>query len=190
VPQPPLPPKPPAPAPGPVAPGPNVTIAADSNAPTAFGAIYDRQTHEWAIPYVAPTRYRLRLNLSGVTATKAKPIRWQLSSPENRFNPFTIIDDGSVRAINGQKGVTAELPAAGPMQVTVTGPGASAGPRTINLKDYLVVSIGDSYSSGQGNPDQPGIPTAGSGARPRTIGGRAAPASMKSSGDGGLLLSM
>jgi hypothetical protein len=59
--------------------------------------------------------------------------------------------------------VTAELPAAGPVRVTVTGQGPPV-VTDVNLKNYLVVSIGDSYASGQGNPDQNGVPTVGSSA--------------------------
>ncbi len=150
-------------------PGPALTLRASSNAPIRFEELYDRRTHKWRPAYVFPSEYRLELNLTRVTPTAARPLVWRIESLENRFRPIEIrqtqteqsIELGFVSIRLG--GVTARLPAAGPVRVTVTGPGA--GPtrtHTVNLRDYLVVSIGDSYSSGQGNPDQDGIPTVGS----------------------------
>ena len=96
--------------------------------------------------------------------TRSKPLTWHLESLEQRFQEFDITEDGILRALTGQRGVTAELPAAGPVRVTVTGQVGPPIVTTVNLKDYLVVSIGDSYASGQGNPDQNGVPTVGSSA--------------------------
>jgi hypothetical protein len=85
----------------------------------------------------------------------------------NRFRPIEIVQTGLVDQLpifGGGGGVTARIPSAGPVRVTVSGQGLGPDPRVydINVKDYLVVSIGDSYSSGQGNPDRNGIPAVGS----------------------------
>lgn len=36
--------------------------------------------------------------------------------------------------------------------------GEQTASRTVEIEDYLIVSVGDSYASGQGNPDRPGRP--------------------------------
>jgi hypothetical protein len=143
--------------------GPAVTIAATSNAPINVEQVYDRRRHEWNKSYVVPSEYRLGLNMTRVRPTPANPLNWRVESLENRFPPIDLIQTGIEEVIPGRRGVIAKLPAAGPVRVSVTGRGQ---PRTndVNLKDYLVVSIGDSYASGQGNPDQDGVPTVGSSA--------------------------
>ena len=141
---------------------PAITVTVSSNAPKGMTQIYSKVTHEWNPTYVNPTKYFLHLDVARAKPTKAKPVTWRVESLENRFLPLTLIQNGLEAIIPGRKGVIAQIPSAGPVKVTATGVGAAPLTRTVNLKDYLVVSIGDSYSSGQGNPDRNGTPTVGS----------------------------
>jgi GDSL-like Lipase/Acylhydrolase family len=157
--------------PQPAALGPALTLSVTSNAPARFEELYDRREHKWNPKYVFPSEYKLHLNMSRVRPTAQRPLRWHIESLENRFRPIDIEQTRSERVVElgfvtfRVRGVTARLPLAGPVRVTVSSPsGALRTPReyVINVRDYLVVSIGDSYSSGQGNPDQEGVPTVGS----------------------------
>ncbi len=71
------------------------------------------------------------------------------------------IDSGS-RAVAGCR-YAHEFSTLGPheVEVTTTGPSGQSTSvmQTIDLKDYLIVSLGDSYASGEGNPEVPGTYT-------------------------------
>lgn len=45
------------------------------------------------------------------------------------------------------------------LTITVASGQSTSSTQTIDLKDYLIVSLGDSYASGEGNPEVPGIYT-------------------------------
>jgi hypothetical protein len=146
---------------------PGLSLSVSSNATTAFADLYNARTHKWNPKYVFPSEYRLRMNMTRLKPTATNPLRWRVESLENRFRPIEIVQTGLVDQLpifGGGGGVTARIPSAGPVRVTVSGQGLGPDPRVydINVKDYLVVSIGDSYSSGQGNPDRNGIPAVGS----------------------------
>jgi lysophospholipase L1-like esterase len=141
---------------------PHVTVSGSSNAPTRFQDIYNAQTHKWAPAYVQPTGYRLSLSLTQSTATLAEPVKWHLESEDQRFGPLELTDNGVRTPGEALKGtIIARVPTAGPIKVTATWRGKDTSTK-VDLRDFLIVSIGDSFSSGQGNPDQNGTESVGS----------------------------
>jgi hypothetical protein len=142
---------------------PAITVSAASNAPTRFEDLYNRQTHKWNPLYVQPTEYRLSLHRAEAVPTLADPVRWHLESEDHRFGPIDITDNGINVTVFGapSKGtVVARVPMAGSVKVTSTWRGNLLNAR-VDLRDFLVVSIGDSFSSGQGNPDHTGTESLG-----------------------------
>lgn len=149
-----------------VAPTQQITVAASSNAPTRFNDVYNAQTHRWSSLYVQPTEYRLSLTLTQATATLTDPVKWHLESKDRRFGPIDVADNGIRVGMMGAtpKGtVIVRIPFAGPIEVTASWKQVVR-KTVVDLRDFLIVSIGDSFSSGQGNPDRYGTETVGSGA--------------------------
>jgi hypothetical protein len=73
-------------------------------------------------------------------------------------NTYSFVFDGVPSGPLTTCLVAHAFPELGPYQVSVTVAGPNAGgpyTQTVTLVDHLVVSIGDSYASGEGNPDIP-----------------------------------
>jgi lysophospholipase L1-like esterase len=136
----------------------DVTAILRSNAVTDFKSIYSSDAHTWNPDYVFPTKYTLDLSIDGVAATREKPILWTISSPSEAFDPVEAKQTGQTK---GRVGASIELPELGEFHISVQQEGKNLVPSfRYFASDILIVSIGDSYSSGQGNPDKPGTPTA------------------------------
>jgi hypothetical protein len=151
---------------------------ADLSPPTEFLDLDAKPVFDWSVPdryaqswgawnssnatydpdFVNPDRWSI--NLNGCASTSLYHI--------NRYT-FTIAQLGTtwahtldLAACNLQ--LHHVLPAQGLYRVTLTlhtDMGVNSGvslptSRSVGVKDYLVVSIGDSLASGEGNPDQPG----------------------------------
>ncbi len=94
----------------------------------------------------ADGKYDVKLNACGNSATS---YTWAMSSPDGGNETVGPIADcqTTVRLAEGPWNVTLTItPASG-------GPPVSAG-QTIQVRNYLIVSLGDSFASGEGNPDK------------------------------------
>jgi hypothetical protein len=146
-----------APLPGEKKQSKNVTVILRSNAVTDFESIYSSDSHTWNPDYVFPTQYTLDLSIAGATATRESPIHWTVSSPSGAFKPIEASQAGQTK---GNPGTSVDLPELGEISITVQQEGKNLVPAfRYFASDILIVSIGDSYSSGQGNPDKRGTPT-------------------------------
>src|SRR5262249_34692758 len=70
-------------------------------------------------------------------------------------NTYTFVIDGVSTGPLQTCLVAHDFPELGPYQVSVTVAGPNAGgpfTQTVTLVDHLVVSVGDSYAAGEGNP--------------------------------------
>ncbi|NBB93715.1 MAG: hypothetical protein GVY32_11160 [Gammaproteobacteria bacterium] len=94
----------------------------------------------------------------------ARAYHWQIARPDGTVVAETtteIVRQGSrvIRGTPNQWSTTLEEP--GQYEISLTlerDRGSPSNVREWTLRDLLVVSIGDSYASGQGNPDTPGKP--------------------------------
>lgn len=93
---------------------------------------------------------------------------WTVTNQEGSFEKHvsTPVFRSTINGVEGAYGAPYELnievPKPGVYDIHLEVRDASGGGPThderFNLRDFLVVSIGDSYASGEGNPDQPGKP--------------------------------
>ena len=139
----------------------NVSLAKRA---AGWAAAWDRGAHRYANSYVNPTRWTVRLNAcssSGSTsdsgATRAlrawtwrlTPIGGQTAAPVN-LSADSCAVDAVVSAVGRWR-----------VELSVRDQVGSTGSTTrdVTLRDLLVVALGDSYASGEGNPnpadDQP-----------------------------------
>lgn len=135
-----------------------IYCVARSSAPTQRVQQYDRRTHRWNPGYVFPRYYTLHLYLSDIAATFSNPINWTID-PAGRGRPSLFVTDSGLSGIipGRQRGVDVEVPGPGVYNLTAKWKTTTI-TSTYDLRDFCIVSIGDSFSSGQGNPDQPGVP--------------------------------
>jgi hypothetical protein len=143
------------------APSPEMMVLASSSAPTGFEDMYSSVTHQWNRRYVFPSEYRLRLYITHIQPTMKKPTQWRVESVDGLFPAIEVTDIGANLIGRGlPSGVVVKIPQTGPLRITATWGTKVFKMDNYRLRDFLVVSIGDSFSSGQGNPDQPGMPNA------------------------------
>lgn len=120
---------------------------------------YDKVTHAYRSDYVRPQSWRLDLEI-GITPAPEEidSHRWTVRQIDGEFE-YSVdhheeasgIDDISVNVPEqGEYAVT--------LQVGLTNGRTITRERRFHLRDFLVVSIGDSYFCGEGNPDVPGVP--------------------------------
>lgn len=93
---------------------------------------------------------------------------WRIDQRDGPFEEAvsTPIEQSTVGGTTGVFGtpyrLTQEVPEPGvydvELQVRLESGGGPTTRQTVELRDFLVVSIGDSYASGEGNPDRPGEP--------------------------------
>lgn len=144
---------------GPAARAPEVFAVASSSAPTTTKQMYDAQSHKWNPDYIFPKEYRVRLHLRGAQPTQQKPVEWTVESVQKKFPPIKAMDYGLNRVIPAfPPGVLITIPEPDELHITAQFGRSRYDQKSFDMRDYLIVSFGDSFSSGQGNPDQPGIP--------------------------------
>ncbi len=83
-------------------------------------------------------------------------------------NTYTLVVDGVTRdTAQDCRGLSWRFPRQGPFSatVTLTGPNAGSFTQSVVIRDHLIASIGDSYGSGEGNPDVNGNSNNGTPAR-------------------------
>lgn len=131
---------------------------------------YDTKTHRYTDHYLHPT-YTLHLAAyMGETEVIDIPddvvsFDWTVTSQDGSFQKHvsTPVVRSKFNDVKGVPGLeTVKVPKPGVydihLQVRVAAGGGPTHDERFNLRDFLVVSIGDSYASGEGNPDRPGKP--------------------------------
>jgi hypothetical protein len=118
-------------------------------------ATWNPRTASYAESYVNPAGWSVILN-GCLSSARFKIERYTFTVTGLGFNWTRTIDGKAC-----QYQLTHALPQLGLYRVTLvvrTGAGDSvAFQRIIKIKDWLIVSLGDSMASGEGNPDTPGI---------------------------------
>ena len=109
--------------------------------------------------YVNPTGYTLQLDASATTS----------SAPIDSWNWTVTANNGASqpKQASGQQTEIPNLPQGQyTVQLTITAAGEQfSASQQVTVRDILIVAIGDSYSSGEGNPDH-AIPTPGAPSAP------------------------
>ena len=136
-----------------------LSVAFDWTMPKRFGNLFD----QWGLPVIPNTRDYARPNpvFIGSVETPQYGVRLDgtgtfLGSSSVTYN-WHIVGNGIGRDLVGGPILNTDLPE-GTYDVTLT---ASAGTTTLSTSrqvkvvDHLIVAMGDSYGSGEGNPHQP-----------------------------------
>lgn len=146
---------------------PRIVAVAGSRAPKLMRDVYSKKTHKWAANHLLPPGYGLRLQLTDTNPTVAKPIFWHVESLDGRYPAIDVRQTTPGFKLKfpfgglSVPGVAVDIPVPGPVRITAKhGQGPEFEQPAYPMRDFLVVSIGDSFSCGQGNPDQPGLATA------------------------------
>jgi lysophospholipase L1-like esterase len=119
---------------------------------------WDRNAHRYANDYVSPTRWTVRLNAcSSVGSANDSGARRAIQSWTWRLTPLGGQTVAPVNLSAGGCAVDAVVGAVGRWRVELSvrdEVGSTAGTsREVTLRDLLVVALGDSYASGEGNPN-------------------------------------
>lgn len=131
---------------------------------------YDRENHQYRQDYVKPKFWILQLSAlyarhqserdDGVfeVPNDLLSFKWSVRQIDGPFSQ-SIIEQRSPRM--GR--VEFKVPAAGEyeisLQVNLRNGRSVSSTQRYRFRDFLVVSIGDSFASGEGNPDTPAIPS-------------------------------
>lgn len=120
---------------------------------------YDSVKHQYRPDYVLPDSWRLMLEV-GITPKSelVDAFEWRVRQVNG---DFTYQVDHHEKA-TGIENITVDVPAQGEyevmLEVQLSDGRTLRRERHYHLRDFLVVSIGDSYFCGEGNPDVPGVP--------------------------------
>ena len=148
---------------------------------------YDHKTHTYRAGYVKPSAWRLTLSACAQLPTEVlveppspteeedggdhKPDVTEVPviPPDVEKYEWTVeqVPSGFKKVFGAQPPLcdaTVDVPAPGTYRITLTirkrgGSFLRSDPTLYRLRDALVVSLGESAASGQGNPDVPGEPT-------------------------------
>ncbi len=130
---------------------------------------YVASTHRYRSDYVNPSGWILNLDASpGLPKSKNGNVevpsnitsfQWVVRQAQGGFSK-TVMKD---RTKSEMWKAEVEIPQPGQyditLQVNLTNGQKQIGARAYRLRDFLIVSIGDSFAAGQGNPDIPAIPS-------------------------------
>jgi hypothetical protein len=113
------------------------------------------QQHSNCPNYISPNTHALLLHLKSAENGKAPagPCTWRLD-PESGAT-FAAPNTGTTATASCDQDVEIDIPAANKATVSVEPAGQPSVSMKIQVKDLLVVGLGDSFSSGEGNPDVP-----------------------------------
>jgi hypothetical protein len=113
------------------------------------------QQHNNCSDYISPKTHALLLHLKSAENSKAPPAAcmWRLDPDSGAI--FAAPNTGTTATASCDQEVEIDIPAANKATVSVEPAGQPSVSTTIHVKDLLVVGLGDSFSSGEGNPDVP-----------------------------------
>lgn len=140
---------------------------------------YNRGKHYYRKDYVKPKSWTLQLTLEprsswslyrevddGVYEANAHSLRWQVTQIGGAFSKI-IVKELSLRGGPQSEAAPTEIQVPTPgeyeirLQINLRSGKSVSSTRKYRFRDFLVVSIGDSFASGQGNPDHPAALTPG-----------------------------
>lgn len=139
-----------------------------------FRPLYDQRTHTYDRAFVNPAgwvvRFDARLSRDAGDGVPIASYRWSITGIDHPYR-YEVTTDRPALLTSGRRyggllgGKTLHaprIPSQGAYRVTLTveddrGRETST-TKTVTVRDYLVVSVGDSFASGQGNPDVDGVP--------------------------------
>ncbi len=137
----------------------NISVRAESRAAKAAKAYNDQVKHGYNPNYVNPKTRRINLS-SGKLPPNTRAWEYRVTRRSDG-SKFSKSDEVPSTAVNPRASTGFNLPSEGiyDCQLIVTlsnGKKQESAVKSINLRDLLIVIIGDSAASGQGNPDKPG----------------------------------
>ena len=157
------------------------SIRVPTRHPAAWGA-YDAERHRYRPDYVRPTGWQMELTamFPGLEEPSPRPLGKELDGVDDgspvlpddvRSYTWTVTELGGGRYSTT---MTRQRDMSQPWRVSVTVPrtgsyevhlsvqtttGRIENSKVFAIRDTLMVSIGESFASGQGNPDIPAVPT-------------------------------
>jgi hypothetical protein len=110
--------------------------------------------------YLAPKSHRVIVELTGLrrntntaddgTAVGARRCEWRLSPLQGKRNAVPRVVTAPC-----SEALTIDVPYPGGLRVSVRSGGPPMAEADISVQDLFIVGMGDSFGSGEGNPDQP-----------------------------------
>jgi hypothetical protein len=115
----------------------------------------EEQQHNNCADYILPKAHAVLLHFKSAENANVPPAEctWRLD-PDSRAI-FAASNTGTTATASCDQEVEIDIPAANKATVSVEPAGQPSVSTTIQVKDLLVVGLGDSFSSGEGNPDVP-----------------------------------
>lgn len=113
---------------------------------------WNAETRTYKPGYIYPKTYEVSIGLTNGADYAGQTCAWTTTA--GKLNLLTAPCENSVivalpaTMTNGRYG-------AAPAEVTVVTPGGATAKQTVRVRDRLIVSFGDSFASGEGNPDVP-----------------------------------
>lgn len=142
------------------------SVSTPSRHPAKLKA-YDAQAHRYRADYVTPPGWDLVLTFNP-RSVRVDDGRAPAAPDFGSYEWVVAEKDGPFRArvsrtaAQHSPSVHIEVPRTGEylitLRVTRFDGGREEQTRTFRLRDFLIVAIGDSFASGQGNPDLPAVP--------------------------------
>ena len=98
--------------------------------------------------YINPTAHGVRVSLAGVAEARSIECQWSSVPRGEAGAPTTVLQ-------TCDKSLLIEVPYPEGSDVMVSIGGVEVARRAIKVRDLLIVGMGDSFASGEGNPDVP-----------------------------------
>ena len=115
--------------------------------------------YNYSLCYLNPESYLVSTNREACSDTKPWVVNFDASSSSGTGPSYSWQVPGGDCNSTSQRLISCRFPLQGDYTATLTVTGAGSPPATqmqkITVKDILIVSLGDSYASGEGNPDTP-----------------------------------
>jgi hypothetical protein len=113
------------------------------------------QQHNNCPDYISPKTHVLVLHLKSAENGKTPPAdcTWRLDADSGAI--FVVPKTGTTATTPCDQDVEIDVPATNKATVSVETAGQPVDSTTVQVRDLLVVGLGDSFSAGEGNPDVP-----------------------------------
>ena len=123
---------------------------------------YDAIKHRYRADYVNPASWDLELTpFSGARPDEIESLEWAVKQVNGTF--VMRFPRSKPVFLESALKKTVQVPAPGKyevtLQVNLKDGSTEMNTRIFRLRDFLIVGIGDSFASGQGNPDVPAVPS-------------------------------
>jgi hypothetical protein len=115
----------------------------------------EEQQHNNCADYISPKTHAVLVHLKSAENGQALPAACTWRFDLDSGATFAVPNTGTTATASCDQEVEIDIPAANKATVSVEQAGQPSISTTIQVKDLLVVGLGDSFSSGEGNPDVP-----------------------------------